>query len=191
MVFDSDKIKRHITVLLGTVVCLFTLSLFSSCSDKKEVIEVSDRSSIPSLSAADVSTLVSDSGITRYRINAKIWKVYDKVEDPYWDFPEGIHFDRFTPEMIVDAEIESKKAIYYTEQKLWDLKDSVHAMNLEGEHFECDQLFWNEKEERVYSNGKIKITQKDKIIYGQGFESNQTFTKYSIKKPEGIFPIEE
>ena len=137
----------------------------------------SDPSTTARLTATDVTTLVSDSGITRYRVDAKVWKVFDRVEDPYWDFPEGIHFDRFDPDMNVDAEIESKKAVYYTTRKFWDLKDSVHAMNLKGEHFECDQLFWDEKAERVYTNGKVKITQQDKIIYGKGFESNQTFTK--------------
>jgi LPS export ABC transporter protein LptC len=177
---------KHITVALVTVMCFFV-----SCTEKKEFVEVSDRASMAKLSATDVITLVSDSGITRYRVNAKVWNVYDKAEEPYWDFPEGIHFDRFDPDMKVDAEIESKKAIYYTNRKFWDLKDSVHAMNLEGEHFECDQLFWDEKAEKVYTNGKVKITQKDRIIYGKGFESNQTFTKYVIKNPEGIFPIEE
>lgn len=185
LLFDNYRLKR-MAVLVGTVVCFFF-----SCSEKNEVVEVTDRASMPRLRATDVVTLVSDSGITRYRVNAKVWKVFDKAADPYWDFPEGIHFDKFDPTMKVDAEIESKKAVYYTDRKLWDLSDSVHAMNLEGEHFECDQLFWSETEERVYSNGKIKITQQDKIIYGQGFESNQTFTKYLIKKPEGIFPIEE
>ena len=185
MIVESIKL-RHITAAFVAVICLFV-----SCSEPKEVVEVQERSSMARLSATDVVTLVSDSGVTRYRVNAKVWKVFDKAEDPYWDFPEGIHFDRFDPNMNVDAEIESKIAIYYTDRKLWDLRDSVHAMNLEGEHFECDQLFWDESLEKVYSNGKIKITQKDKIIYGQGFESNQTFTKYVIKKPEGIFPIEE
>ena len=167
------------------------ICFFISCSEKNEVVDVAERSAMPRLSATDVVTLVSDSGVTRYRVNAKVWKVFDKADDPYWDFPDGIHFDKFDPNMEVDAEIESKIAIYYTDRKLWDLKDSVHAMNLDGEHFECDELFWDEKEKKVYSNGRIKITQKDKIIYGKGFESNQTFTKYMIKRPEGVFPIEE
>jgi len=64
-------------------------------------------------------------------------------------------------------------------------------MNLQGEHFETNQMFWSEKEELIFSSEKIKITQADKIITGTGFESNQTFTKYVIKKPEGIFPIKE
>ena len=152
---------------------------------------MAERSQMPKLSATEVTTLVSDSGVTRYRVRTKEWKVFDKADDPYWDFPKGIHFDKFDPNMKVDAEIQSKVATYYTDRKLWDLKDSVHAMNLEGEHFECDQLFWDENAQKVYSKGKIKITQKDKVIYGQGFESNQTFTKYVIKKPEGVFPIED
>lgn len=167
------------------------LFAFISCTEKHETVEVSDRSKMPRLSANDVVTLVSDSGVTQYRVNAKVWKVFDKAEDPYWDFPEGVLFEKFTTDLRVDAEIRSKKAIYFTERKLWNLCDSVHAMNLQGEHFECDTLFWDENLKKVYSNGKIKIRQEDKIIYGQGFESNQTFTKYVIKRPEGIFPIEE
>jgi hypothetical protein len=67
----------------------------------------------------------------------------------------------------------------------------VKATNLDGEHFECDQLFWDENTEKVYSDSRVKITQKDKIITGYGFESNQALTKYTIRKPEGIFPLSE
>lgn len=180
------KNRRNIATIFS-VVAIF---LFS-CSEKTEVVEVAERSISPRLHALDVATLVSDSGITRYRVNAKEWLVFDKAEEPYWDFPQGIHLERFDSTLNVDAEVKSKYAIYYTNKKLWDLRDSVHAMNLQGEHFETNQMFWNEKEELIFSNEKIKITQADKIITGVGFESNQTFTKYKIRKPEGIFPIKE
>jgi len=162
-----------------------------SCTEKMDSVPAVERSKRASLHALDVQTLVSDSGVVRYRVNTKEWFVYDKAEDPYWDFPSGLRLERFDPQKNVDAEIQSNYAIYKTEPKLWDLRDSVKAVNLEGEQFECDQLFWDEKAERVYSNGKIKITQKDRVIYGKGFDSNQTLTKYTIKNPEGIFPIRE
>lgn len=162
-----------------------------SCTKDNDLVPAIERSKRPSLHALDVQTLVSDSGVVRYRVNTKEWYVYDKAEKPYWDFPNGLRLERFNPEKKVDAEIQSKYAIYLTEEKLWDLRDSVNAVNLEGEHFECDQLFWDEKAERIYSNGKIKITQKERIIYGKGFDSNQTLTKYTIKNPEGIFPVNE
>lgn len=180
------KYRRSVATILSMV----AIFLFS-CSEKHEVVEVVERSISPRLHALDVATLVSDSGITRYRVNAKEWLVFDKAEEPYWDFPKGIHLERFDSALNVDAEVKSKYAIYYTNKKLWDLRDSVHAMNLQGEHFETNQMFWSEKEELIFSSEKIKITQADKIITGTGFESNQTFTKYVIKKPEGIFPIKE
>lgn len=170
-----------------TVMCFFL-----SCSERPEQVDaIADRASTPSLRAFDVSTVISDSGVTRYRMNAQEWLVYDRAPDSYWDFPQGIHLEKFNEQLDVDAEIQSNYAIYYDKRKLWDLRDSVQAMNLEGEHFECDQLFWDEVAEKVYSDTRIKITQKDKIIVGYGFESNQSLTRYTIRKPEGIFPLSE
>ncbi len=176
----------HMTVAIFVTVMCF----FASCSDKAEhTAAITDRAKTPSLRATEVSTVVSDSGVTRYRINTPEWMVYDKAEVPYWEFPKGIHLEKFNTDLDVDAEIRSNYAIYYDKKRLWDLRDSVKAINLEGERFECDQLFWDENTEKVYSDSRIKITQKDKIIIGYGFESNQSLTKYTIRRPEGIFPL--
>ena len=191
MIRLSKSIKyKHICITVAIVVTV--MCFFASCSDKPEQVEaIADRAATPSLRAAEVSTVVSDSGVTRYRINTPEWMVYDKAEVPYWDFPQGIHLEKFDLNLDVEAEIQSDYAVYYDKKRLWDLRDSVKAVNLEGEQFECDQLFWDEVAERVYSDTRIKITQKDKIIIGYGFESNQSLTKYVIRKPEGIFPLSE
>ncbi|MDR1729971.1 MAG: LPS export ABC transporter periplasmic protein LptC [Prevotellaceae bacterium] len=185
----SFKYKQiHITVaIIAAVMCFFI-----SCAEKTEQVEaIIDRAKTPSLRATEVSTVVSDSGVTRYRMNTPEWLIYDRAEVPYWDFPQGIHLEKFDTALNVDAEIKSNYAIYYDKKRLWDLRDSVKAVNLEGEQFECNQLFWNEVSERVYSDSMIRITQKDKIIIGYGFESNQSLTRYVIRKPEGVFPLEE
>ena len=168
------------------------LCFLASCSDRPEQVgAITDRANTPSLHATEISTVISDSGVTRYRINAPEWMVYDKAEVPYWDFPKGIRLEKFNTHLDVDAEIQSDYAIYYEKKRLWDLRDSVKAVNLEGEQFECDQLFWDENTEKIYSDSRIKITQKDKIIEGYGFESNQSLTKYVIRKPIGIIPMSE
>ena len=185
IVISPKRVFRIAAAIFVAAICLL------SCANNEDTVPAIERSKRPSLHALDVQTLVSDSGVVRYRVNTKEWFIYDKAEEPYWDFPSGLRLERFDPQKNVDAEIQSQYAIYKTEPKLWDLRDSVKAVNLEGEQFECDQLFWDEKAERVYSNGRIKITQKDRVIYGKGFDSNQTLTKYTIKSPEGIFPIKE
>ena len=54
-----------------------------------------DVQAIPTIHTEDASMLISDSGITRYRLEAKIWDIYSNEGDAYWYFPEGIHVEQF------------------------------------------------------------------------------------------------
>ncbi len=168
--------------------------LFIACSSKSttETIDaVPDRTSMPRLDATQVTTVISDSGITRYRISAQEWLIYDKAAEPYWDFPTGIVLEKFDPDLNVDASIESDYARFLENPQIWELTGNVVAINLEGEMFETEQLFWDQKTERIYSDSLITITRATSIIWGLGFESNQTMTNYTIRQPQGIFPVRE
>ncbi len=156
-----------------------------------KISAIKDRAAMPKLHATDITTVISDSGITRYRISTPRWDVYDKSVQPYWEFPNGIHFERFNLNMKVDANINSQYARFNENEKVWELRGKVKSINLQGELFETEQLFWNQNQERFYSDSLVKITQATRIITGIGFESNQSMTKYTIKKPQGIFPVDE
>ncbi len=180
--------------IIKSLVCSFFLLIFIvSCSkDKPDKIgAVADRTKIPKLHATDITTIISDSGITRYRISASRWDVYDKAAQPYQEFPDGIYFEKFDLNMKVDANIQSQYARFNDNEQLWILKGKVRAMNLQGELFETEKLFWNQRDQKFYSDTLIKITQATRIITGIGFESNETMTHYLIKNPQGIFPLND
>lgn len=67
----------------------------------------------------------------------------------------------------------------------------MHIRSQRGDKFDTDLLFWDEKQERVYSDKFIRIEQEDKIITGYGFESNQQMTEYQIYNNTGIFTVED
>ena len=181
-------IQSRITIALGVIVMLF---LCASCGDKTPVAEaISNRSEAPRLKVDEITTIISDSGITRYRIIAKVWCVYDKTDEPYWDFPQGLHLERFDEFYNTDAKIDCKRARYFESRRVWELNDSVRATNIEGDQFETQQLFWSQNDERIYSDSAIVVTQRDKKIMGEGFESNQSMTRYTIRKTKGIIPID-
>ena len=71
------------------------------------------------------------------------------------------------------------------------LISNVHIRSQRGDKFDTDLLFWDEKQERVYSDKFIRIEQEDKIITGYGFESNQQMTEYQIYNNTGIFTVED
>ena len=152
---------------------------------------IEDRKAMAVLEGDEVTTLISDSGITRYRIKAKKWLVFDKADTPYWEFPEGIYLEKFNLDLEAEATVEADYAHYSEPALRWTLRGNVKALNLQGEQFETPLLYWDQKEESVYSDSSIVIIREASIIQGIGFRSNQEMTQYTILRPTGVFPIKE
>lgn len=169
------------------------LLLFSSCDGNKKALgkAITDRDSLPVMDTRGVTTLISDSGVTRYRIKTEEWMVFDKKTPPHWAFEKGIYLEQFDSLFHVDASIKADTAYYYTAEKLWKLIGHVDIKNLKGERFNTELLYWNEATQKVYSDKFIRIQQPDKIITGHGFDSNQQMTVYVIHNIEGVLYVDE
>ena len=182
---------NSITIVLLTIVMLF---LYTSCTNsEKDLVDINyDPETTPSMITDSVITLISDSGITRYKLETDNWQVFDKAKDPYWYFPEGIYLERFDSLFQVEATILADSAWNYTDKRLWRLKGNVDIRNMEGEMFLSDELFWDQKEEKVYSDKYIEIKRGETELKGYGFESNQEMTEYRIFRPhDGRIPFKE
>lgn len=182
--------NTSITIVLGAMVMLL---LFSSCSGKKKVFgeAITERDSMAVMDTRGVTTLVSDSGVTRYRINTEEWLVFDRKDPPRWSFEKEIYLEKFDSLFNVEASIEADTAYFFNKQELWKLMGNVHIQNLQGEKFDTELLYWDQRAQKIYSDAFIRIEQPDRIITGRGFESNQQMTVYTIHQPEGIFYVDE
>jgi len=173
---------------------LLAILLFA-CSPRAERVAQSDestpRESMPVLVSDSVTTLISDSGITRYRIETPRWLVFDRAEPNYQEFPQGIYLEQFDEDLSVQASLKADYAYYNEKEQQWTLRGNVHALNRKGEQFDTQELHWNQHEHRVYSDSTIHITRERSIIEGVGFESNEEMSKYTILNPTGVFPIDE
>lgn len=166
------------------------LLLFVACGQKKELASpIMERDSLPVMATTDVTTLVSDSGVIRYRVTTPEWFVYDKKKPSYWAFLKGVYLEQFDSVQKVKASIKADTAYFYDKKKVWHLIGHVHVKNREGDTFDSPELFWNQKKGKVYSDKAIEIQQVDRIIKGVGFQSNQQMTVYNINNIEGVFMI--
>lgn len=177
---------------LPVIALLLMLVAFGCGKDKKEVIEAfTDPNEVPTIYSKDVSTLISDSGVTRYRVVAPDWYMYENSETPRWYFPRGIYLETFDDDYNVAAFLEGDTAIFYKSQRLWEIRGDVKMANTNDERFFTEQLFWSQDAKKIYSDTIIHIERGDRIIEGLGFESNQNMTQYKILKTTGIFPVED
>ncbi len=183
--------KGCVTTIVAMVVAFL---FFVSCREKDEnlVAIAYDPEQVPTMITDSVTTLISDSGITRYKLLADEWRVFDKAAEPYWFFPQGIYLERFTPDFSIEATVEADSAWYFTRKDLWQLKKNVHVENMKGELFDSDELFWDQENQKVYSERYIVIKRGVTEIKGYGFESNQSMTDYRIFRPhDGKLPFSD
>ena len=189
---DSKTYIRIINITAAFCAAVMFV-LFPSCSGKGKNLAdaISENDTLPTMSSLGVTTLISDSGITRYKIVTEEWVINDKKNPPYWAFEKGVYLEKFDTLFHIDASIKADTAYYYEKKKLWELRSNVQIQSQRGDKFETQLLFWNEKEEKVYSDKYIRISQEDKIITGYGFESDQNLTEYQIKNTTGVFTVED
>ena len=99
--------------------------------------------------------------------------------------------EKFDTLFHIDANIKADTAYYYEPKKLWELRGNVHIRNQQGDKFDTQLLFWNQEQEKIYSDKFIRIEQPDQIITGYGFVSNQQLTEFQILNNTGEFIVED
>lgn len=170
---------------------LLILLVLVSCDVKKKkfVKAIQNRDSMPVLATYDVNSLISDSGIIRFRLKAKEWLIYDRRHPSKWAFEKGFYVEQFDSAMNIEANIKCDTAYFFDQEKLWHLIGHVAIKNRQGEHFNTQELFWNQSSQKIYTEKFISAELVDRIIKGHGFESNQQMTVWRIKNISGIFYV--
>lgn len=170
---------------------LLLLTIFFGCKEdhKVDISHSLNSASMPSMSTRNISTLISDSGITQYKIIAPLWNIYDEADTPYWHFPEGLYLQKFDPEYNVIATVASDSARYFKNERLWKLEGEVEMTKFPDELFLSPRVFWDQRRQQLYSDTFIHIENATHVIEGTGFVSDESLSKYRILHPNGIFPI--
>jgi hypothetical protein len=161
------------------------LLFFASCGRNKTFVALEfDPELMPTMITYQTNMLISDSGITRFRMVADVWKVFDRASEPHWFFPEGIYLEQFDTLFHIEATVLADTAWNFSTQELWRLVGNVQIENREGTRFTTEEMFWNQAEQRFFGNKFIEIIEADGSEFrGQGFEANQDLTEHRIRHP--------
>jgi len=186
-ILNLNKTAGSIFLLLAVV--FFTGACQSNKPD--DIKAVTDEENLPSLSATELETTITDSGRVSYRFITPEMLQYDNREEPFTEFPKGLHLIVYNKQEEIEAQIKCQYAIHYEEQELWELQNNVEAVNFKNEVINTEKLFWDSQNNRIYSDEFIKITTDQEIMTGYGFESDEKMENYTIKNISGILAIDK
>lgn len=174
---------------IPAAIFVVVLATTSCGSDNRETIAISaDHETFPTMRTLNVSTMISDSGYTRYHITTPLWLMFEEAHEPHWYFPDGMFIVQFNDSMQESGTFTADTATYFSAKKLWRFDRNVRMRNIDGDRFATQQLFWDQNTRKIYSDSFIHIERADRIIEGYGFVSNENMTTYTIRHPSGIFP---
>jgi LPS export ABC transporter protein LptC len=165
--------------------------LFSCQKNDIEVINtITGLTSLPDQTARDIETVYTDSGRVQLILQAPELLRFANVEEPYIEFPWGINVEFYNGMDLKQSSLDANYAIYYEDRELWEARNNVVAVNEDGDVLNTELLFWDEGKRLIYSDNYVKITTLNEVIFGEGFEANQDFSDWRIKKVTGTIYID-
>ena len=163
--------------------------LLASCEGQKEhtAPAVHDRDSASMMISYGVNTLISDSGVIKYRIVTERWEVNTVRNPSRWIFEKGLFFEQFDEKFHVQSYIQCDTAYYYDQKKLWELRSRVSILTKDGLRFTSQQLFWDQASHELYSNVPSRLVTPDRTLEGTDFRSDERMTRYFVSNSRGSF----
>lgn len=167
------------------------VAMAMACGNEKppQAESVGLRDSAAMMTTYGVSKLISDSGLMRYKLVAEEWQMFDRTMPPRQYFPKGIFLERYDDRFRVNMHITADTAWCY-DQALWELRGRVFIQDDEKQTtFATEELFWDMRAHRFYSNKYMRIRLPDRELEGDRFTSDEQLTRYHISQSKGFMPM--
>lgn len=138
-----------------------------------------------------VNMLISDSGMTKYRMTAPIWYIYDRDDKKQWYFPRGIVVSSIDTTKANKSYLKADTAIYHISKDEWELIGNVEFFGQNGSRLFTPHLFWDKDTRKVYSNDTTYFLTEGKELRGDKFDAMDDLSNYTIYNNRGIFEYQE
>lgn len=175
------------------IIAVAAAAAILSCTEPVEhtAPAIHDRDSVSVMTSYGVNTLISDSGVIKYKIVTERWDVNTVREPSCWTFEKGVFFEQFDQQFHVEAYVQADTAWYYDQKKLWHLRGRVRIRNVNGLLYESQELWWDGLKHELYSNVFSKVTTPERTLQGSYFLSDERMTHYTVSNSKGSFTTED
>ena len=135
----------------------------------------------------------SENGKIQLRMEADLMERYDKDTVSYELFPEGFAVYGYTNDELLETEIVSDNARhlkYKDGREKWEAFGNVVVRNLiKQEVMETDTLYWDQKNEKIFTDCYVRMYSPNGFMQGYGMESDQRARNSIILKPFNSYGI--
>ena len=167
------------------IVIAFAMTLFFGCESNFKEIQKSNFSAfVPSSDADIVNLKYTDSGKIKAVLVASKMLDYATVKYPFTEFPNGVNVTLYD-QKARRTFIRSDYAIQFKGTDLIDLQGNVKISTEDNQVIDTQQLYFDQKNEWSFAEGKFKFTAPKGNSIGEGIDFNKDFTIMNTQKFSG------
>ncbi|MFJ1473463.1 LPS export ABC transporter periplasmic protein LptC [Capnocytophaga cynodegmi] len=184
-VLSKNKLKSI------AVLCCMAI-LFSCKNDLKSLQQMNVVHKFPQGEVFNFRLVYTDSTKVVAIITSPQNRDFSNQQFPYWEFPEGVKVDFFDNKNNQNT-VQAKYGIIYNNSQMVELRDSVVLITFDGKKLETSQLFWDQKQDWVFTEKEFVFTDsiKGTLTKGVGMDFDKEFSTVKAHKTTGILAIED
>lgn len=173
------------------VLCCMAI-LFSCSNDLKSLQQMNIVHKFPQGEVFNFRLVYTDSTKVVAIITSPQNKDFSNQQFPYWEFPKGVKVDFFDGKNNQNT-VQAKYGIIYGNSQMVELRDSVVLTTFDGKKLETSQLFWDQKQDWIFTEKEFVFTDsiRGTLTRGVGMDFNKEFSIVKAHKTKGILAIED
>ena len=148
-----------------------------SCKGKLAEADALSDGEVPMQTVRNMFIVHTENGGLQMRMEADLMERYERDTLSYELFPEGFAVYGYTDDGLLEIEIVADNArhVKYTDgRETWEAFGNVVVKNLiKQEVMETDTLYWDQKNEKIYTHCYVRMYSPDGFMQGYGMESDQ------------------
>lgn len=156
------------------IAILIVILIASGCKDDDGIASSQklDASKMPTMISHNVQTILSDSGMTKYRITTPTWLVFEDQKNRHWEFPDGLIAEELDAHNFdVKMSMKCDSAHYDRNTRMLNLVGNITIHDNTGGEITCDSAYYDEEKALWSLNSMVTITNTD----GGKIETNQMY----------------
>ncbi|MBI1183388.1 LPS export ABC transporter periplasmic protein LptC [bacterium] len=180
-------------ILLYTF-CLFALVACEE-NDLNQVASLSNEKDLPVVVMENAEIEFTDSAMLKAIISAGLVETYmfyndnNEVTDQKLVMSNGVDARFFNKEGVENSAMTSNSAIRFEKDKKTEIEGNVKVVNIKGDSLSTEYLLWDENNNTISSDRKVRVKTDDEIIFAEGFTSDANFQEYTFKKVTGTISL--
>ena len=186
-------IKNLYRIWIKNIVALSGLAIFfvlTSCEEDLAEANKNANKNFPSRVIYNADITRRDSGKVKVRFKAPLLEEYEFIDTPYVEVRKGLYLEFYdSKKPNVPGKLWAKYAKIIEKKQFYEAKGNVKVINNEGQTFVMESIYWDKKNQKMYTKDTVFISDKDGNIFvaAHGMNAKDDFSEYTFYNNSGDF----